>query len=107
MLLLLEAIDVMLELTDGAPLDFSAGQPPILLRFTTDGARIGLFAVLHASSVRRILDGALPVPAFDGSERVVVMLDSAAPPDGFAVPGKCFYAKRQEGGCHRFYIQES
>ena len=100
----LEAIDVMLELSGAAPLDFSAKQtPPVLLRFTTQGKKIRLFAVLAVA--------ALSDPlyccglSFQPTERVIFLLDGPVreTPDIPGIPNKCFYAVLQADGAHRFF----
>ena len=49
---LLEAVDVMLELSGAAPSDFWAeGKGAVLLRFSVAGKRVSLFAVLHAGDL--------------------------------------------------------
>ena len=95
----LEAIDVMLELSENHPQDFSAKcQGPELLRFSLDGSSLRLFTVatlsdpLHSSG-----------PARDSPGRVVWISDSGTPPDQLVLPPKHFFAARQPGGSHRFY----
>lgn len=90
----LEAVDVMLELTEGQPqtFDLSAG-PPRLLRF----------AYARPFSVAS-LDLAPPESLERGrTERVVWIADSGEIPQGLALPPKHFFAARQTDGTHRFY----
>lgn len=95
----LEAVDVMLELAEGRPQDFSARcQSPELLRFSLEGNSPRLFTVatisdpLHSS-----------VQARDSPGRVVWISDNGAAPPGLALPPKHFFAVRQPDGSHRFY----
>lgn len=98
----LEAIDVMLELSGCAPLDFCAGQsPPVLLRFAAQGKKIHLFAVLTADSLTDVL---YRRPSFQSTERVIFLLgDAGAPPALPAMPNKRFFAAVQADGSHRFF----
>lgn len=95
----LEAIDVMLELSEGAPQDFTAKvDSPCLLRFTLGGDKLKLFSVVrlsHVSDPQLIQRERL--------ERVVWISDSGAPPEGLTLPPKHFFAARQADGSHRFY----
>ena len=95
----LEAIDVMLELSEGAPQDFSAKlDSPRLLRFGLGGDKLKLFSVAqlsHISDPQQLQR--------ERSERIVWISDSGTPPDGLALPPKHFFAARQADGSHRFY----
>ena len=95
----LEAIDVMLELAEGRPQDFSVKcQSPELLRFSLEGNSLRLFTVatisdpLHSS-----------VQARDSPGRIVWISDSGTAPPGLTLPPKHFFAARQPDGSHRFY----
>ena len=95
----LEAIDVMLELSECRPQDFSARcQSPELLRFALDGASLRLFTVATLSDPLR---GAWT--ARDSPGRMVWISDSGTAPTGLALPPKQFFAARQPDGSHRFY----
>jgi len=95
----LEAVDVMLELSEGRPQDFSMRcQSPEILRFTLDGNSLRLFTVATLSDPLR--SGGL---ARDSPGRVVWISDSGTPPDKLALPPKHFFAARQPDGSHRFY----
>lgn len=99
---LLEAIDVMLELSDGNPSDlWSEEKGPVLLRFSVTGKRVSLFAVLHASAITGP-DVRAP-PAIGKAERVVVLLPEGCPPPALHIPNKVFYALGQKDGTHRFF----
>lgn len=97
---LVEAVDVMLELSGAAPLDFSAREPsPVLLRFTTQGKRISLFAVLRSTESL--------LPAMLGStERVILLHDGDGRPGHPAIANKHFYAVLQADGTHRFFSSD-
>lgn len=93
----LEAVDVMLELAEGCPQDFSAAvRSPELLRFTLEGHSLRLFTVVTLSD---------PLAAVDPSRpgRTVWISDSGTSPPGLALPPKHFFAARQPDGSHRFY----
>ena len=95
----LEAIDVMLELSEGAPQEFTVKvDSPRLLCFTLGGDKLKLFSVAMLSHVSdtQLLQR-------ERSERIVWISDSGTPPDGLALPPKHFFAARQPDGSHRFY----
>ena len=95
----LEAIDVMLELSEGAPQDFTVKvDSPRLLRFALGGDKLKLFSVArlsHISEPQQLQR--------ERSERIVWISDSGTPPEGLALPPKHFFAARQADGSHRFY----
>ena len=102
---LLEAIDVMLELSGARPSDFwTEDQGPVLLRFSVTGRRVSLFAVLHAGDLKGP-DVRAP-PAMGKTERVVVLLTGDGPPPSLDVSNTVFYALRQKDGSHRFFARE-
>ena len=102
---LLEAVDVMLELSGAAPSDFWAeGGGPVLLRFSVAGRRVGLFAVVHAGGL--IGPDARSPPAVSRAERVVVLLPGGSPPPALPIPNTVFYALRQKDGSHRFFARK-
>ena len=93
----LEAVDVMLELAEGRPQDFSAAvRSPELLRFTLEGHSLRLFTVVTLSD---------PLAAVDPSRpgRTVWISDSGTSPPGLTLPPKHFFAARQPDDSHRFY----
>ena len=103
---LLEAIDVMLELSQCRPLEFWAVEKgPILLRFSTSGKRINLFAVLHADDPKTPYVRA--PPSLGSDERVVILLSQEEQPTMLPIPNALFYALRQEDGTYRFYAKEN
>lgn len=90
----LEAVDVMLELTEGRPETFSVSQePPRLLRFTY--ARPFSVASLDIAPPESLERGR--------AERIVWISDNGNAPQGLALPPKHFFAARQPDGTHRFY----
>lgn len=95
----LEAIDVMLELSEGSPQNFTVKtEEPRLLRFALGGDKLKLFSVAKLSHV--------PEPQQfqrERSERVVWINDSGTPPEGLVLPPKHFFAARQTDGSHCFY----
>ena len=95
----LEAIDVMLELSEGTPQDFTVKlDSPRLLRFGLGGDKLKLFSVAQLSHVFEPQQ-----LQRERSERIVWINDSGTPPDGLALPPKHFFAARQADGSHRFY----
>lgn len=98
---LLEAVDVMLELSDGAPSDFSVTRDEsVLLRFSLESNRITLFAILHTDAFSGA--GVRSPPMLSEHVRVIVLLDSEENPPILQLPNKLFYAVKQEDGTHRF-----
>ena len=95
----LEAVDVMLELAESRPQDFSVRcQSPELLRFTLEGSSLRLFTVATLSDP--LHNGA---QVSDSLGRIVWISDSGAAPLGLSLPPKHFFAARQPDGSHRFY----
>jgi hypothetical protein len=78
----LEAIDVMLELGEGAPQGFTVKvDSPRLLRFTLGGDKLKLFSVAklsHVSEPQQLQR--------ERSERIVWISDSSTPPEGLVLP---------------------
>lgn len=94
----LEAIDIMLELAEGAPEDFTTRvERPAILRFSW-GDELRLFTVAELSAP---IQPTLEALARQG--RVVWITKSGVPPEGLALPPKHFFAARQPDGSHRFY----
>lgn len=96
---LLEAVDVMLELSEGTPLEFQTVRDvPFLLRFSLGGDTLRLFSVadlllpdLPERTQRRRM------------ERIVWIAEDGTAPSGLILPRRHFFAVRQQGGTHRFY----
>lgn len=96
---LLEAIDIMLELTGGAPLDFQVShRGPVLLQFSIEAELLRLFSVAELSAVARP-----PDIERRKMERIIWISESGRLPDLLELPSKQFFAIRQEDGTHRFY----
>ena len=95
----LEAVDVMLELSGGVPVDFSAVgvEPPFLLRFSFGQAPMRFF------SVGTVSDAEHPFGLYLKAKRVVWLSDDGVPPAGLILPPKHFFAARTGGVSHRFY----
>ncbi len=95
----LEAIDVMLELSEGAPQGFTVKvDSPRLLRFALGGDKLKLFSVAklsHVSEPQQLQR--------ERSERIVWISDGGTPPERLALPPKHFFAARQADGSHCFY----
>lgn len=92
----LEAADIMLELTEGRPLDFSTTvKTPEILRFTLEGNSLRLFTVAVISDPL--------AQAVDRPGRTVWISENGTAPPGLSLPPKHFFAARQPDGSHRFY----
>lgn len=97
---LAEAVDVMLELSGGAPLDFYVREPPpILLRFTTAGKKVSLFAVICSAMH-------LSPAMFGPTERVILLHSGDERPEKLPISNKHFYAVLQADGTHRFFSSD-
>lgn len=96
---LMEAVDIMLELSEGTPLDFQTVRDvPFLLRFSLGGDTLRLFSVadlllpdLPERTQRRRM------------ERIVWIAEDGAAPENLTLPRRHFFAVRQQDGTHRFY----
>lgn len=96
----LEAIDVMLELTENAPVFYSCERlhDPILLRFGGDGEMLGLlFSVAWLD-----IPGRVAAASRMKGERIIWISDSVDM-SGITLPKHHFFAHRQQDGTHRFY----
>ena len=92
----LEAADIMLELAEGRPLDFSTTvKTPEILRFTLEGNSLRLFTVAVISDPL--------AQAVDRPGRTVWISENGTAPPGLSLPPKHFFAARQPDGSHRFY----
>ncbi len=94
----LEAIDVMLELSEGTPRDFTMHvNRPELLRFSW-GEDPRLFTVAELfNPIHSAEDG------LARRKRVVWISGSGTAPEGLILPPKHFFAVHQADGSHRFY----
>lgn len=95
---LLEAIDIMLELSDNQPQDFRVNlEKPCILRFLMGTDRLRIFTIaymehpIEISILRKRMERIIWIPADDSFPRNVVL------------PAKHFFAVRQSDGSHRFY----
>ena len=94
----LEAVDVMLELAEGKPEDFTTrAERPGILRFSW-GDNLRLFTVAELTEPVRPT-----IEALAHQKRVVWITESGVPPEGLTLPPKHFFAARLEDGSHRFY----
>ena len=94
----LEAVDVMLELAEEKPEDFTVRvEQPELLRFSW-GKSLRLFTVAELSAP---IHSAVEILAH--RKRVVWISASGIAPEGLTLPPKHFFAARVEDGAHRFY----
>lgn len=95
---LLEAIDIMLELSDNQPRDFRVNpEKPCILRFLMGTDRLRIFTIAYMEHpieigiLRKQMERIIWIPANDSFPRDVVL------------PAKHFFAVRQSDGSHRFY----
>ncbi len=94
----LEAVDVMLELAEGRPEDFTTRvERPGILRFSW-GDDLRLFTVAELSAPIRPT-----VETLVHLKRVVWITENGVPPESLTLPPKHFFAARQTDGSHRFY----
>lgn len=96
---LLEAIDVMIELSQASPLDFRRDEPPVLLRFSVQEFKVRRFAVVHGGT-------ALDVLHFGSHERVILLFDGQGQAQPLPVSNKQFFAVRQDDGSHRYFAAD-
>lgn len=99
--LYLEAVDVMLEVSEGKPLDMKiCSEQPQLLRFTLGESSVQLFTVAHLSEPAPTLPGRdAPSPV----EQIIWLTGDSAPPSGLTLPARHYLAVRKTDGTHRFY----
>ena len=96
---MLEAIDVMLELSGARPLNFQKAKRPALLRFTVQEQKVRRFAV--AAYEEELTD--LQLGPYD---RVILLFDGQGQAQPLSVSNKQFFAVRQENGTHRFFAAD-
>ena len=94
--LLLEAVDIMLQLTDGSPLSYHREKSPILLRFSMQEQKVRLFCVIDS-------DADLAGVELYHTERVIQLFDGQGQARVLPVSNKQFYAARQSDGTYRFF----
>ena len=93
---LLEAVDVMLELSDEAPVDYRLGRPPILLHFSVQEQKVRLFVVVKYGTD-------LSAVELHHTDRIILLFDGKSQAQALPVSNKQFYAVRQSDGKHRFF----
>jgi len=99
----LEAVDVMLELSEGTPLDFRPEHEScLLLRFILESdGKLRMFGVAHYCEDTSCLLPDLPARQ---TERIIFLLpDKAKIPDDLTLPYRHFFALRKKDGTHRFF----
>ena len=95
----LEAVDVMLEITNGRVLACEAGRDPVLLRFFSDGETPRCFLVASGSSPRIML----PLELLPGQRAIVMLWENDADLRA-RLPSSHFVAVAAPGGgAHRFF----
>ena len=98
----LEAVDVMLELSEGRPLDFRLEQESgLLLRFTVEHeGKLRLFGVVPYLEDDSSHLSRLPIHR---TERVIFLMGKTRLPNALILPYKPFFALRKEDGTHQFF----
>ena len=93
----LEAVDVMLQLSDCQPVEYRHGTAPVLLRFTVQSPEsCSVFLVARYGDR---LPGDMIAPA----DRIILLFDGQGTPKALPVSNKIFFAARQGDGKHRFF----
>ena len=92
----LQAVDIMLQLSSGAVLDYRKGKWPVLLRFSIQEQKVRSFAVASYGSWAAKAH-------FTPCERIILLFDGRGQPEALPVSNKQFFAVRQEDGTHRFF----
>ena len=95
----LDAVDVMLQLAGGKPIEFWRGKPPVLLRFYVLDQKMQIFSVLDAKT-------GTPDCAFPPQERIILLFDGQGQPQTLPVSNKQFIAIRREDGGFRFFSRD-
>lgn len=94
----LEAIDIMLELSDDVPQTFQViHEPPCILRFSMGGDRLRMFTVAYMGHPMEISISR------KRKERIIWIPENGVLPSNVVLPAKQFFAVRQSDGSHRFY----
>ena len=93
----LEAVDVMLQLSGCQPADYKRGTPPVLLRFAIQSEKsYSVFLVAKAAD-------RLPENVIAPEDRIILLFDGLGQPKALPVSNKQFFAVRQGDGTHRFF----
>ena len=96
---LLDAVDVMNQLSGGAPIEYWRAKAPILLRFYVQEKKVRAFSVVNESADLRDAD-------FPLNERIILLFDGQGQPKALPVSNKQFIAVRQKDGGFRFYARD-
>ena len=93
---LLEAVDVMLELSPDTPRSYRTA-PPALLRFSVqeDKSLAAFLVARYGDDLARM--------ELKPEERIILLFDGLGRPTPLPVPNKHFFAVRLETGKHRFF----
>ena len=97
---MLRAIDVMLKLSNGSPVGYAVGAPPILLHFAADPAHTHIFAVVHVSQ-------AISLPSLGDKERVIILIDRKDQIKLLPIPNRQFFALQKDGKLCFFSVDKS
>ena len=94
---LLEAVDVMLELSSDAPSSYRTAPPPALLRFSVqeDKSLAAFLVARYGEDPTRM--------ALTPEERIILLFDGRGHPNPLPVSNKQFFAVRLESGKRRFF----
>ena len=93
---LVEAVDVMLELSAGTLLSYHPGRAPLLLRFTVQGQKVRMFCVTTQGADLLGIE-------LNRKERIIQLFDGQSQIRALPVPNKQFCAVQQSDGTHRFF----
>ena len=94
---MLEAVDVMLQLSDCQPVEYRHGTAPVLLRFTVQSPELcSVFLVARYGD-------RLPADMIAPADRIILLFDGQGTPKALPVSNKQFFAVRQGDGTHRFF----
>ena len=93
---ILEAIDIMIDLTMAKPLDFRRGHDQMLLRFTLQEQKVRRFIVAEYGTKPSELE----IGTYD---RIILLFDGQGQAQPLLVSNKQFFAVRQENGKHRYF----
>ena len=95
----IEAIDVMLELSEAQPESFYAVDKHILLRFSLGEPSFKQFVIVSGSDPP-------PEREIRQDEKIIVMLPNSIRPEAFSYTRPVIFAIRQENGTHRFFARK-
>ena len=95
---ILDAVDVMIQLSGSAPVDYWRARAPILLRFCIQEQTVRHFSVAEETADLRDAE-------FSPLERIILLFDGQGQPRTLSVPNKQFIAVRQDNGLFRFFAR--